>query len=86
MNRYGSSEGGGAARELEPDRFRLAQVDFLGAMEVDLWSRSTKKKKKKKTREEAEKAANGDVGKISSRMGIYKAQNIRRFAVTKGSS
>ena len=47
MNRYGSSEGGGAARELEPDRFRLAQVDFLGAMEVDLWSRSTKKKKEK---------------------------------------
>ena len=37
MNRCGSFEGGGAAREVEPDRYHLVGVDFLGAMEVDLW-------------------------------------------------
>ena len=36
MNRWGSSGGGGAACEVEPDRYLLAGVDFLGAMDVDL--------------------------------------------------
>ena len=35
MNRCGSSRGGGAARDVEPDRCRLAGVDLLGAMEVE---------------------------------------------------
>ena len=45
MNRCGSSRGGGASHEVELDRCRLAGVDFLGAMEVDLWGRSAKKHK-----------------------------------------
>ena len=42
MNRHGSSERGGTAWEVEPERCRLDETDFLGAMEVDLWSRSAK--------------------------------------------
>ena len=41
-------QGGGAAHKVEPDRCHLAGVDFLGAMEVDLWSRSAKKHKENK--------------------------------------
>ena len=36
MNLCGSSKGGGAAHEVEPDRCLLAGVDFRGAMVVDL--------------------------------------------------
>ena len=39
------------------DRCCLAGVDFLGAMEVDLWAQICKNNKKKKTREEEERAA-----------------------------
>ena len=53
--RCGSSGGGGTAREVEPDYCRLAVVDFLGAMEVDIWGKSAKNTKR--TREEAERAA-----------------------------
>ena len=47
MNRCGSSGGGGAACEVEPDRCRLARVDFLGAMEVDLGVQICKNNKKR---------------------------------------
>ena len=53
--RCGSSGGGGAAREVEPDHCCLAVVDFLGAIEVDIWGKSAKNTKR--TREEAERAA-----------------------------
>ena len=36
MNLCGSFGGGGAASEVEPDRYLLAGVDFRGAMVVDL--------------------------------------------------
>ena len=36
MNLCGSSGGGGAAREVEPDRYILVGIDFRGAMVVDL--------------------------------------------------
>ena len=48
MNLCGSSGGGGAALEVEPDRCHLARVDFLGAMEVDLWVQICKNNKKNK--------------------------------------
>ena len=57
MNRCGSSGGGGVACEVELGRYRLAGVDFLGAMEGDLWRKSEKKKIASKTREEAEGVA-----------------------------
>ena len=47
MNRCGSSGGGGAAHELELDRCRLAGLDFLGAMEVDLGVQIYKNNKKR---------------------------------------
>ena len=55
MNRCGSFGEGGAAREVEPDRCRLAGVDFLGDKEVDLGVQICKNNKK--TREEEERAA-----------------------------
>ena len=52
MNQCGSSGGGGAAREVELDHCRLARVDFLGAMEVDLrvqiYKNNKKRERKKK--------------------------------------
>ena len=48
MNLSGSSGGGGAAREVEPDRCLLAGIDFRGAMVVDLGLGICKHKKKKK--------------------------------------
>ena len=53
MNRCGSSGGGSFSCEVEPNRFLLVGVDFLGAMEVDLGveiCKISKKKKKKKKR------------------------------------
>ena len=47
MNRCGSSRGGGAAREVEPDRCPLAGVDFLGAIAVELGMQISKKNKKR---------------------------------------
>ena len=68
-----------------PDRCHLAGVDFLGAMEVDLWGTSTKNSNK--MRKEAEGAAKWRVeGKMIGYAGIYKAQNIHRFAAAKGST
>ena len=55
MNRWGSSGGGGVICEVELNRCRLARVDFLGAMEVDLWSRFAKIARK--TRGETEGVA-----------------------------
>ena len=46
MNRRGSSEGGGAAREVEPERCLLARVDFLGAIRVDFDYRFANTEKK----------------------------------------
>ena len=37
---------------MELDRYRLAEVDFLGAMEVDLGAKICKKKKKMRVEEE----------------------------------
>ena len=36
MNLCGSSRGGGAASEVEPNHYLLARVNFRGAMVVDL--------------------------------------------------
>ena len=36
MNLWGSSGGGGATHEVEPDRCLLAGIDFRGAIMVDL--------------------------------------------------
>ena len=70
---------------MELDRCRLARVDFLGSIEVDLWGRSSKNTKK--MREEAERAAKWRVeGKMIGHAGIYRAQNILRFAAAKGST
>ena len=69
---------------MEPDRCCLARVDFLGAMEVDLWGIS--ENNTKKMREEGEKAEKWLVeGKTFGRTGFFRAQNICRFAVAKGS-
>ena len=48
MNLCGSSGGGGASCEVEPDRCLLAGVDFHGAMVVDLGLGIYKKKKKRR--------------------------------------
>ena len=42
MNRRGLSEGGGSARDVEPEQYRLAGTDFLGAMVVNFSSQSAK--------------------------------------------
>ena len=52
MNRCGSFGGGGATHEVEPDRWRLAGVDFLGAMEVDLGMQIYKNNKRQRKRKE----------------------------------
>ena len=36
MNLWGSSGGGGAAREVEPDGCLFVEIDFCGAIGVDL--------------------------------------------------
>ena len=83
MNRCGSSEGGGTAREVEPDHCHFVGVNFLGAMEVDMWGRFSKIARK--MREEVEGAAKMSVeGKMIGHVGIYRAQNIRRSAPAKG--
>ena len=86
MNQRGSFGGGGAAFEVESERCRLARTDFLGAMVVVIWSRSTKISRK--MREEAEGVAKKNVGgrKRSAAPGYLNAQNICRFAATKVSS
>ena len=58
----GSSRGGGAAREVEPDRCLLVEIDFRGAMVVDLGLGICKHKKKKK-KEGEERAAKCRGGK-----------------------
>ena len=55
MNQRGSFGGGGVAYEVEPERCRLAGTDFLGAMVVVIWSKSTKISRK--MREEVEGVA-----------------------------
>ena len=55
MNLCGSSGGGGAACEVEPDLYLLAWIDFLGAMVVDLGLWICKHKKKKKKKQERER-------------------------------
>ena len=47
MNLCGSSGGGGAAREVEPDYCLLAGINFPRAIVVDLGLRFCKHKKKK---------------------------------------
>ena len=47
MNLCGSFRGGGADREVEPDRYLLARVDFRGAMGVDLGLEICKHPKKR---------------------------------------
>ena len=70
---------------MESDCCSLARVDFLGAMGVDLWSRSSKIVRK--TRGEAEGEGKKMLeGKTISRKSIYRAQSIRSFAAAKGSS
>ena len=49
---FGSSGGGGAAREVESDRCLLAGVDFRGAMVVDLGLEICKHSKETKEGEE----------------------------------
>ena len=52
MNLCGSSGGGGAAREVEPDPCLLIGIDFRGAMVVDLGLGFCKHKKNGREREE----------------------------------
>ena len=54
MNRCGSFEGGGAVREVEPDRCLLDEIEFLGSMVVDRGVEICKYTKKK-TRERERK-------------------------------
>ena len=63
---------------MELDCCCLAGVDFLGAMEVDLGVRICKNNNKnKRGRGKGSKKACG--GKMKGRVGIYRAQNIRRY-------
>ena len=86
MNRCGSSRGGGgAAHEMESEHCRLAGVDFLGDMEVDLGAQICKMNKENETgSRKGRKKVSG--GEMNSRASIYRAQNIRRFTAAKGSS
>ena len=62
---------GGAACKVEPDRCSLVGVDFLGAMEVDLWSISAKTARK--MRGDVEGAAEKTLeGKTIGHVGIYR--------------
>ena len=84
MNRCGSSRGGGTSREVELDRCLLARINFLGAMVVDRGVEICKHNKK--TRAGEERAAKSRVeGKMKRCAGIYRAQNIPRYAAVKGS-
>ena len=77
MNRCGTSEGGGADREVEPDCYCLAGwtswEPWRSIYEVDM------QKTTNKMREEKERAVKRRVeGKMKGRTGIYRAQSIRR--------
>ena len=64
----------------------MAGVNFLGAMVVDRGVEICKHNKKK-TREGEEREAKSRVeGKMKSLAGIYRAQNIHRYAEAKGST
>ena len=85
MNRCGSSRGGGDAREVEPHRCLLTGINFLGAMVVDRGVEICKHNKK--MREGEERVAKIHVeGKMKRCASLCRAQNIRRYAATKGST
>ena len=67
---------------MEPDRCRLDGVDFLGAMEVDLWGRFEKQQKENEGGiKTSSKMAGG--GKNNWLRGYFRAHNFRRFTATK---
>ena len=62
----------------------MAWVDFLGSMDVDLGlgiCKQDKKREREREREREERATKIHVGgKMNSRSGIYRAQNLHSYA------
>ena len=67
---------------MESDRCRLVRVNFLGAMEADLGAQQNNNKNERGGRKGSKKVCGG---KMNSCAGIYRTQNICRFAAVKGS-
>ena len=67
---------------MEPNHCRLDGVDFLGAMEVDLWGKYAKSNKENEIKGKGSKKECGG-NRMKGRAGIYRAQNIHRYASTK---
>ena len=80
MNLCGSFRAGGAAREVEPERYLLAGIDFRGAMVVDLGLGICKHKKSREGEERTTKILLG--GKMKSHSNIYRLKICARYATT----
>ena len=61
MNLLGSSRGGGAAREVEPDLCLFIGIDFCGAIKVDLGLGFRQTKKTRERERERERKGNQKV-------------------------
>ena len=67
MNQRGSSGEGGVARDVEPERCRLAGTVFLGAIVVAVGYKSTKKTHTRQEQETKGRTKNGWREKMDSR-------------------